>query len=533
MNKKPKKSSWTPLDQMQTISTAMSIATTAQLLLGLRRTEEGKKYTDFMVNQEGIDKELCSEGTKIILLFALPFAVELCLKALKAQGGNEFIRTHNLKCLWDDLHKGERAEIRKRVEDTEWRNEEWRRREAHGITGKARTVDDVMEAHQNDFEDWRYVPDGVKKLIEEKKALRIDEAFMDLLRVVIACVEYHMERESQHSSAAIRNQRESQMPGRILTFAKTGTFQQGGVRVGVTKESLESFLAQISEGPAIPVIPDHDPFAMPIGKVTEAWLEALGDEHVVRGRIHLEEVPSVEVHSGTGVALTRLNFADAPKPFVKKAYGRAKEGQCTLSVDLANFSSIEDYDRFAEDVRLIDDSLVCHNGLGRHSLTPEPLIQFVLANPEAAALIAWILRRAEKFARHTIDETLKKVGDDISDYLSSRIKRILRAYTNRRKQDIRPTVVQVIIPGEPELCLLVKIEPGEEFPTVCRKNIEGELEKYRDVLKEANQIVMARAETNDWQFLYATTQSGKVIGTRECYENTLKSLRSTGLDVSQ
>ena len=170
MNKKPKKSSWTPLDQMQTITTAMAIETTAQLLLGLRRTEEGKKYTDFMVNQEGIDKELCSEGTKIILLSALPFAVELCLKALKAQGGNEFIRTHNLKCLWDDLRKGERAEIRKRVEDTEWRNEEWRRRERHGITGKARTVDDVMEAHQNDFEDWRYVPDGVKKLIEEKKA---------------------------------------------------------------------------------------------------------------------------------------------------------------------------------------------------------------------------------------------------------------------------------------------------------------------------------------------------------------------------
>ena len=531
MNKKPKKSSWTPLDQMQTITTAMAIETTAQLLLGLRRTEEGKKFTDFMVNQEGIDKELCSEGTKIILLSALPFAVELCLKALKAQGGNEFIRTHNLKCLWDDLRKGERAEIRKRVEDTEWRNEEWSRREAHGITGKARTVDDVMEAHQNDFEDWRYVPDGVKKLIEEKKALRIDEAFMDLLRVVNACVEYHVERESHHISAVRRNQRESQIPGRIFTVAKTGIIEQGGVTVRVTKESLKSFPEQITDGSALPVIPNHDPFAMPMGKVTEAWLEPLGNEHVVKARIHMEEVASVEVHSGTGVTLTHLKFDDAPQPFVKKAYGRAKEGQCTLSVDLANFNSMEDYNRFADDVRLIDDSIVCDNGLGRFSLTPEPFIEFIVNNPELALIVRWLLGRAEKFARYTVDETFKKVGDYISGALSTKIIRILKAYTNHKSAEKRATVSQIIIPGKPELCLLVKTKPDEEFPILCLNKIRAELEKYRDVLGEANRIILARTETNEWKFLYATTQSGKVIGTRECYENTLESLRSTGLDV--
>ena len=50
------------------------------------------------------------------------------------------------------------------------------------ITGKTRTVDEVIEAHRNDFEDWRYVPDGVKNLKDEKKALPIDEAFIDLFR---------------------------------------------------------------------------------------------------------------------------------------------------------------------------------------------------------------------------------------------------------------------------------------------------------------------------------------------------------------
>lgn len=186
---------WTSVEQKQEIGSAMAIATTANLLLGLRSTEIGKYYTNVMVEQAGMDKELCDGGTKYILIPMLPFSVELCLKALKAQGGKKFIRTHNLKYLWKDLNKGERAEIRKRVEDPAWRREERKQREALGIAGKMRAVDKVIEAHQNDFEAWRYVADGVKSLTEEKKTFRIDEGFMDLFRIVHACVEYHKERE--------------------------------------------------------------------------------------------------------------------------------------------------------------------------------------------------------------------------------------------------------------------------------------------------------------------------------------------------
>ena len=174
----------------------MAIATSARLLSGLRRTEIGKQYIDFMIKHEELDKVLCDKGTRYPPLSMLPFAVELCLKALKAHGGNEFIRTHDLKLLWEDLKK-EQAEIRKRVEDPGWRKEERKQREAYEITGKTRTVDEVIEAHRNDFEDWRYVPDGVKNLKDEKKALPIDEAFIDLFGIVNACVEYHQSRDKQ------------------------------------------------------------------------------------------------------------------------------------------------------------------------------------------------------------------------------------------------------------------------------------------------------------------------------------------------
>ena len=192
-----KKGRWTPVEQKQMIGSAMAIATTANLLLGLRGTKIGKKYTDLMVKQAGMDKELCDAGTKYILIPMLPFAVELCLKGIKAQGANEFIWTHNLKSLWEDLNKKEQAEVRKRAEDPAWRKEERKQRKAFGITGKMRKVDEVIEAHQNDFEDWRYVADGVKKLTKKRKALRIDEAFMDLFRIVHACVEFHKERDKK------------------------------------------------------------------------------------------------------------------------------------------------------------------------------------------------------------------------------------------------------------------------------------------------------------------------------------------------
>ena len=192
-----KKGRWTSLEQKQEIGSAMAIATTTNLLLGLRSTEIGKHYTDVMVKQAGMDKDLCDGGTRYILIPMLPFAVELCLKALKTQGGDAFIWTHNLKLLWDDLNTGEQTAVRQRVEDSAWRNEERKRRESLGITGTLRTVDEVIEAHQNDFEDWRYVADGVKNLTEEKKAISIDEAFTDLFRIVHACVEYHQSRDEQ------------------------------------------------------------------------------------------------------------------------------------------------------------------------------------------------------------------------------------------------------------------------------------------------------------------------------------------------
>ena len=192
-----KRSCWTTIEQKRQIGSAMAIATTANLLLGLRSTDPGRQYVDSLVTRAGMDSELCEAGTEYILIPMLPFAVELCLKGIKSQGGGTFRWTHNLKSLWTDLDEHEREAIRKRAEDPAWRREERVQRQALGITDAIRTVDRVIEVHQNDFENWRYVVDGQRKLTAEQKPIRTDEAIMDFYGLVYACVGYHKSRDGR------------------------------------------------------------------------------------------------------------------------------------------------------------------------------------------------------------------------------------------------------------------------------------------------------------------------------------------------
>ena len=87
--------------------------------------------------------------------------------------------------------------IRKRVNNPAWRSEEKLRRDALGLVGEMRTVDQVIDVHQDDFQHWRYVVDGERNLTEQDAHMRTDEAIMDLYGIVFACVEYHRNRDAQ------------------------------------------------------------------------------------------------------------------------------------------------------------------------------------------------------------------------------------------------------------------------------------------------------------------------------------------------
>lgn len=326
----------------------------------------------------------------------------------------------------------------------------------------------------------------------------------------------------------------------VARVATTHIVSQGGVNIRFPREGIEQAANDINhDKESIPVIPNHDPFSMPIGKVKEAWVEPFGEEFALMHRIQFEDSTATVIHARTGTEMIRLDFNENPKPVKTKAYGDTSEHLVTLSVDLANFTNIDDYEAFQNDVKVIDVTIKTDKSIVRHSLIPEPIVQFIAAEPGltlALAIGTWFVHRAEKFVRYTVDETLRKIADDISDSLSAKIKKAIKAYVNRRSGDKRTITLQLVVPGNLELVLLLKVKPDNPIPDIDLPKLVDELEAYGELLQQARSATIALEDNKTYKLRYVTLRSGEVIGTRECFDYTMNvyssmaSQQNTGVD---
>ena len=310
-------------------------------------------------------------------------------------------------------------------------------------------------------------------------------------------------------------------------LATTGPVDQGGTRVNITREAIESISDQVNGERCLPLISDHDPFCMPIGKIKEAWVEPFGDEYAVMARIHVEDDARSSMHARSGTELVCLDFVEAPKPFVQQ-FKDLEQNLVTVSVDLANFDNLQAHTAFMDAVKRIDDKISSKN-IGRHSLEPEPLIRLVLGYPELCTALSvvglWVLRRVEKFVRYTIDETLKKTADEIADLVSGKIKKIVSVYKECQSGDDRPILMEVVVPGNIDLILLMRVDRADEFPSIDLSKLTTEMEKYGDLLQRAEEVTFARTGGGDWELQYLKTRTGEVFGTSESYKRTIEQLR--------
>ena len=317
----------------------------------------------------------------------------------------------------------------------------------------------------------------------------------------------------------------------LRVVSGTRVITQGATTVQITKEALEDAAQQANGARAIPLTLEHDPSLMPLGKVQEAWVEQSGKEHLLIARVSIEDSYLPGTHMRSGTELVTLLFADDPRPFILSAYTEIFGSSGALSIDLANFDSTVDYERFRQAVTLVDDSIACDNSLLRHSVTPEPIIQFVVSNPDISIALAvgtWMLHRVERFVRYTVDETLRKTADDISDALSMKLKGALKAYNRHRSHDTRPTTTQLIVPGGLTLVLLAKTEPNGHFANINLASLVVEMEKYGDILLKADKAVFQKSRTDAWQFVYLTTRSGEVIGSQDCCKRSVEAALKIG-----
>lgn len=199
----------------------------------------------------------------------------------------------------------------------------------------------------------------------------------------------------------------------------------------------------------------------------------------------------------------------------------------SVGVDLANFYDKQNHAAFIDAVNSIDDEIAC-KCVGRHSLGPEPLIEFVLSHPDISIALSvglWMLRGVEKFIRYTVDETSKKIGDEISDILSGKLRQIVSSYKKYQSGDERPIQIQIIVLNDINLILLMRIDRDEEFPSINLNKLTTEMEKYGDLLQQAEEVTFARTGVDDWEFQYLKTRKGEVIGSSECYKRTTQQLQ--------
>lgn len=309
--------------------------------------------------------------------------------------------------------------------------------------------------------------------------------------------------------------------------ATTHEIQRGGQKTAFTKEELEAAAKELNGERGLPFTVEHDPFCLPIGKTIQAWVEPYEGEYALKAVTHVEDSPIYRTHPETGTRLVHLSFREAPKPFFRK-YEGFKDNQVSVSVDFSNFDTSRDFREFERDMESIDKNFSCRLE-ERHELIPEPVIQFVVSNPALSAAIGlglWASARAEKFIRNTVDETLKKFSIDLAEILHIKLREVFRAFGNRRSADERPVLVQFVMKTDIDLVLLARVECDEDIPVIDLEKLTAEMENYKDLLHDAEEVTFALSGTDNWEFRYLKTKTGEVVGTADCYERTRERSRN-------
>ena len=312
------------------------------------------------------------------------------------------------------------------------------------------------------------------------------------------------------------------MPKSDISMVIPKIDELGGGRLRISTEAITSLEEQANGDRAIRSILEHDPHYFPLGKITEVSVEEKEDHFVVRTIIDDTHEARHFHHQGTNAAMVEVTFTNDPRPFVQKE-SSGQDATIEVEADLANFQDPRSFNEFVTEVVGSSD-LADHAGLMvRRSLIPEPLIQFMISYPELAAVLTWTLWRGEKFLRYTVDETLRKVGDQISDVASGRMRNVINRFNQRRADDDRVATSHVILDGELTVHLLTKADDIEGQTDLGLASLCRQLEEHKDLLDSAESVTLSRGNKDeDWKVNYIETASGTVIVASECYEKTLE-----------
>ena len=300
----------------------------------------------------------------------------------------------------------------------------------------------------------------------------------------------------------------------IACLMTTDWFQKENQKIRFSEEALEDQSKKINEEAHIPFGFDHNPALMPIGRSDSAWLERSDDRILLMVNFLVHPDVDAQRHPKSGTNIANLRFGKSNRGFVSNQQSGVDDG-VVISVDPSDFESSESWNAFVRRMTN-EDRTVKVKEYARNSVDPDGLILITLG--------AWAFLRLEKFTRYVIDEALRKVGDEISDKLSTLILDTIGAFEQTTSKKMEKYHVVMILPGRPELVLVSERlvgEHGDSIDEIDSAEIGDVLARYGDLFSEAQEIALAR-EWGEWIFQHIKTVDGNIIGDWGCYQASIR-----------
>ena len=299
----------------------------------------------------------------------------------------------------------------------------------------------------------------------------------------------------------------------IGCWMTTDWFAKDNRKIRYSEQALEDQMQKINKEAHIPFGLDHNPLLMPIGRSNRAWLERTQDNValMVEHFVCLDADP--HKHSKSGTKYVNLQIGQSSRGFAKQ---QKEDDGVEICADPFDFENPESWDAFVRQMATADRTVTVRE-YTRNSIDPDGIILISLAT--------WAAIRLEKFVRHIADETLRKVGDRVSDRLSELIIETVGTFEKTASAKMKRYHLVVVFPGNPELVLISERKAGEVDNPVEHlksKEISYILARFGDLLDQAQEITLVKDYDSAWEFQHIKTTDGNIVGDWNCYRASVE-----------
>lgn len=296
----------------------------------------------------------------------------------------------------------------------------------------------------------------------------------------------------------------------------TKPFEKDGRTIRFTKETLEESCADLNRNAHVPIGLDHDPSLMPVGRTGGAWIIETEEEWGLFAELIINTEAEKKFHRSSGTYIADLNSGGSDKKICSASGSNDKE-HIRIDADRSDFDDDKSWEKFSSEINNKNCELSVKE-YGRNAL--ESIAGYLLIY-----LGIWTLIRFEKFSRHTVDETMRKVGDELSNKWSKVILDIISSFEKSSSKRINTYHALVNIGGEIDLVLVFdrrKHDFNLQLDSFNFSEIADIMSCYSDIIENAQEVTLIQSSDGVWKFHHMKMKDGNIVGDWNNYEKSVK-----------